>query len=81
MARQAPPPPLPEEEYQKFVDSDLWDLPSAPLNPLQGEIRTEPLIEGGDSLSDKVDLRRFDVYSALNQVIRFSSAGVLGIVL
>ncbi|XP_038986057.1 uncharacterized protein LOC103718831 [Phoenix dactylifera] len=69
VARQAPPPPLREEEYQKFVDSDLWDLPSASLNPLEGEIRTEPLIEGADSLSDKLELRRFDVYSALSQVL------------
>nr|XP_010926009.1 uncharacterized protein LOC105048409 isoform X3 [Elaeis guineensis] len=69
VVRQSPPPPQPEEEYQKFVDSDLWDLPSAPLNPLEGKFRTEPLIEGADALSDKLDLRRFDVYSALNQVL------------
>ncbi|XP_073117111.1 uncharacterized protein [Elaeis guineensis] len=79
VVRQSPPPPQPEEEYQKFVDSDLWDLPSAPLNPLEGKFRTEPLIEGADALSDKLDLRRFDVYSALNQVIRFSSTGLWGL--
>ncbi|KAG1330651.1 hypothetical protein COCNU_02G006190 [Cocos nucifera] len=75
VVRQAPPPPLPEEEYQKFVDSDLWDLPSAPLNPLEGEFRSKPLIEDADSLSDKLDLRCFDVYSALNEVL--SQAGLV----
>lgn len=69
VVRQAPPPPLPEEEYRSFVDSDLWDLPSAPLNALGGDRRSETVVEGAYSLLDDLDLEKFDVDSALDEVI------------
>ncbi|XP_072957081.1 uncharacterized protein [Typha angustifolia] len=69
VVRQAPPPPLPEEEYQSYVDSDLWDLPWAPLKTLQGDVVSDAVVDGADSISDKLDLTRFDVDSALNQVV------------
>ncbi|RRT75067.1 hypothetical protein B296_00006906 [Ensete ventricosum] len=68
VVRQAPPPQLPEEEYRSFVDSDLWDLPSAPLNPLRGDRRSETVVEGAYSLlDDDLDLEKFDVDSALDE--------------
>ncbi|URE17082.1 Metallo-beta-lactamase superfamily, partial [Musa troglodytarum] len=74
VVHQAPPPPLPEEEYRSFVDSDLWDLPSAPLNPLGGDRRSETVVEGACSLLDDLDLEKFDVDSALDEM--FSSRKV-----
>ncbi|RWW21911.1 hypothetical protein GW17_00013920 [Ensete ventricosum] len=69
VVRQAPPPQLPEEEYRSFVDSDLWDLPSAPLNPLRGDRRSETVVEGAYSLlDDDLDLEKFDVDSALDEI-------------
>lgn len=57
-----------EEEYRRYVDSDLYDLPSAPLRPLAGEQRSDVAIGGSDSLAGRLDLSRLDVSAALNQV-------------
>ncbi|XP_020088492.1 uncharacterized protein LOC109710380 isoform X1 [Ananas comosus] len=70
VVRQSPPPPLQEEEYGRYVDSDLWDLPSAPLTPLAGDRRSDAAaVEGADSVSEKLDLAKFDLGSALHQVL------------
>ncbi|KAG6534412.1 uncharacterized protein LOC121986146 isoform X1 [Zingiber officinale] len=69
VVQQPPPPLLPEEEYRGFVDSELWDLPSAPLNPLEGDRRSHTVIEGSSSLSNELDLSKFDVDSSLEQVL------------
>ncbi|KAJ0962690.1 hypothetical protein J5N97_027812 [Dioscorea zingiberensis] len=69
VVRQAPPPSLPEEEYRSYVDTDLWDLPSAPLKPLEGGIRSEFFVQGSESCLDKLDLGKFDLDSALREVI------------
>ncbi|KAJ6324436.1 hypothetical protein OIU76_011687 [Salix suchowensis] len=37
LAKQTPPPKLGIEEYDSFVDSDLWDLPSKKLELVEGE--------------------------------------------
>lgn len=66
--RQTPPPQLLEEEYSNYVDSDLWDLPSAPLNPLDEESPFSCHIDGADSYADKLNLRMLDLDSALDQV-------------
>ncbi|CAA6671325.1 unnamed protein product [Spirodela intermedia] len=50
------PPMLEQEEYRRYVDSDLWDLPSAPLK----------VVEDGAAT---VDLRKFDVRSAIDQIM------------
>ncbi|KAG2595855.1 uncharacterized protein LOC120706094 isoform X1 [Panicum virgatum] len=68
VVRQPRPPSPPAEEgedYRRFVDSDLYDLPSAPLEPLAGEPRTEVAIAGAVA---GLDLSRFDVSAALDQI-------------
>ena len=66
-ARQPRPPSPPdaEEDYRRFVDSDLYDLPSAPL---AGTPRSEVAIGGADSVAGRLDLSRLDVSAALDQV-------------
>ncbi|KAG4910149.1 hypothetical protein JHK87_056265 [Glycine soja] len=70
LVKQSRPPKFHDEEYDSFVDSDLWDLPSAQLNPLLAE--SEPPVElelaVSHSESQDVDLRKFDIRSALNEV-------------
>ncbi|XP_058091473.1 uncharacterized protein LOC131237621 isoform X2 [Magnolia sinica] len=74
LVRQTPPPKLPEEEYSNYVDSDLWDLPSAPLNPLPHGSRSSLAIDCADACTDRLNLGAFDVDSALDQVL--SQVGV-----
>lgn len=69
VVRQQPPPSPPsaapgEEEYRRYVDSDLYDLPSAPLLRLADELaRSGVAVAGADSL-----VGRLDVPAALDQV-------------
>lgn len=63
-----PSPPEEEEEYRRLVDSDLYDLPSAPLQLLAGEARSEVAISGADSNASNPDLSRLDVSAALDQI-------------
>ncbi|KAI3894151.1 hypothetical protein MKW92_036523 [Papaver armeniacum] len=59
LVKQTPPPKFGEQEYDSYIDSDLWDLPSTKLNPwLSAEI-----------LFPKLNLKKFDVESALKQVL------------
>jgi hypothetical protein len=62
-----PSPPAEDEDYRRFVDSALYDLPSAPLKPLAGEPRSEVAVSGADSVTS-LDLSRLDVAAALDQV-------------
>ncbi|XP_006643687.1 uncharacterized protein LOC102718960 isoform X1 [Oryza brachyantha] len=73
VVRQPPPPsPAPaseeEEEYRGYVDSELYDLPSAPLRPLAGELRSDVTIRGADSIAGRLDISRLDVSAALAQI-------------
>ncbi|XP_061346143.1 uncharacterized protein LOC133291829 isoform X2 [Gastrolobium bilobum] len=70
LVKQSRPPKFQDEEYDSFVDSDLWDLPSAQLNPLQAELEPPFEVEIADSHSEEVNLREFDIRSALNEVFR-----------
>eukprot|EP00268_Persea_americana_P026401 TRINITY_DN2582_c1_g1_i5.p1 TRINITY_DN2582_c1_g1~~TRINITY_DN2582_c1_g1_i5.p1 ORF type:complete len:555 (+),score=76.29 TRINITY_DN2582_c1_g1_i5:89-1666(+) len=68
--RQTPPPHPPEPEYSNYIDSNLWDFPSAPLNPLNHQSPPSSLhIDGADSYSEKLNLCMFDLDSALDQVL------------
>nr|KYP75143.1 Beta-lactamase-like protein 2 [Cajanus cajan] len=70
LVKQSRPPKFNDEEYDSFVDSDLWDLPSALLNPLPPE--SEPFLQldvaGSHSESEGFHFREFDIRSALNEV-------------
>lgn len=69
VVRQSAPTMQEDEEYRGYVDSDLWDLPSAPLKVVEdGAVVEEFVAEGPDSCSESVDLRKFDVRSAIDQV-------------
>ncbi|XP_068489979.1 uncharacterized protein [Phaseolus vulgaris] len=70
LLKQSRPPKFHDEEYDSFVDSDLWDLPSAQLNPLPPESDPPLLLEAGPSHaeSEDFDLRKFDIRSALDEV-------------
>lgn len=78
LVRQPPPPspaPAPEEEeylYRGYVDSELYDLPSAPLRPLAGELRSDVAIRGADSVAGRLDISRLDVSASLDQTMDFS---------
>ncbi|BBG94488.1 Metallo-hydrolase/oxidoreductase superfamily protein [Prunus dulcis] len=69
LVKQTRPPKFNDEEYDSYVDSDLWDLPSTQLNLL--EVKSEPSIavEGAESWSGKIELKKFVVDSALNRVL------------
>ncbi|KAL7001113.1 hypothetical protein U1Q18_002266 [Sarracenia purpurea var. burkii] len=70
LVKQSPPPKLRDEEYDSYVDSDLWDLPSTRLSSLEGESQTKIAVEGEESYMEKVDLSKFDLCLALNQVLQ-----------
>ncbi|XP_010264597.1 PREDICTED: uncharacterized protein LOC104602551 isoform X2 [Nelumbo nucifera] len=69
LARQTRPPKFGDEEYDSYTDSDLWDLPFAPLKPMEGESNTGVIIEGAESCSEKLNFRTFGVDSAIDQIL------------
>ncbi|KAI3920748.1 hypothetical protein MKW98_005574 [Papaver atlanticum] len=72
LVKQTPPPKFGEQEYDSYIDSDLWDLPSTKLNALAvGGVshESEFFIENAESFSPKLNLKKFDVESALKQVL------------
>ncbi|GAV65866.1 Lactamase_B domain-containing protein [Cephalotus follicularis] len=69
LLKQTTPPKFNDQEYDSYVDLDLWDLPCTQLYILEGESFSTISIEGAESYSDKLDLRKFDVESALDQVL------------
>ncbi|XP_078446114.1 metallo-hydrolase/oxidoreductase superfamily protein isoform X2 [Wolffia australiana] len=68
VVRQAAPPV--QEEYEQYVDSDLWDLPSAPLKmAADGAAIDAIVLEKAEDFSRDVDLMKFDLRSAVEQVM------------
>lgn len=68
IVQQPRPPKFGDEEYDSFTDSDLWDLPSVELQPLESESRLEIELGGAELCPDKFNLRNFDLSLALNKV-------------
>ena len=68
LVKQLRPPKFNHEEYDSYIDSDLWDLPSAQLNPPQAESEPPVVVEVVESHLDEIDLGKFDIHSALNEV-------------
>ncbi|CAA7036390.1 unnamed protein product [Microthlaspi erraticum] len=80
LEKQKKPAKIGDEVYDSFVDSDLWDLPSTDLPITEGGIRSEFVLSLVESCSEELDLRNFDVESALNRLlanlgIEFSDVG------
>lgn len=69
LVKQSRPPKFEHEEYDSLVDSDLWDLPSAQLNPLRGESESQVVVEAAESELGEIDLKDFDIPSAINEVL------------
>lgn len=78
LVKESPPPKFEEEEYDSYFDSDLWDLPSTQLNLLDGESQCGVAVEGAESVLDKIDLTKFDLNLALNQVLARVGYGMHG---
>ena len=68
LVKQTRPPKFNDEEYDSYVDSDLWDLPSTQLNLLDGNSESPIVLEGAQS----INLTNFDLHSALTKVNPFS---------
>lgn len=68
LIRQTRPPKFNDQEYDSFLDSDLWDLPSTQLVPLAGDTQSQVVVDGEESCSQKVNLNEFDLGLALDQV-------------
>ncbi|XP_052312278.1 uncharacterized protein LOC7466886 isoform X3 [Populus trichocarpa] len=66
LAKQNPPPKFGIEEYDTFVDSDLWDLPSTKLDLEEGELESSSIVIEG---LERTDLGKFDVESAISKVL------------
>lgn len=71
LLKQTRPPKFGQDEYDSHVDSDLWDLPSTPLNLQHTSSNSPVFIQPSQSFSDKIDLTKFDVDLALNRVCFF----------
>ncbi|XP_057542701.1 uncharacterized protein LOC130821090 isoform X2 [Amaranthus tricolor] len=60
LTKQARPSKFEVEEYDSYIDSDLWDLPSVQLSLGESDIQ----VQGDNSF----DLSKFDLHLALNQI-------------
>ncbi|XP_059653946.1 uncharacterized protein LOC132300745 isoform X3 [Cornus florida] len=69
LLKQTPPPKFGDDEYDSYVDSDLWDLPWAQLHILEGESQSRIVVDGQYLCSEKLDLSRLDIHLALNKVL------------
>jgi len=69
LIKQSRPPKFNDEEYDSFLDSDLWDLPSVQLNPLQPQSEPPVEVEISALRSDEFNSSEFDIRSALNEVV------------
>ncbi|MBA0798836.1 hypothetical protein Gohar_009390 [Gossypium harknessii] len=68
LLKQTPPPKFSEDQYDSYVDSDLWDLPSTLLN-LQHDHSHSGIVIQGAQPSHNIDLTKFDVQLALTGVL------------
>ncbi|PHT33394.1 hypothetical protein CQW23_25194 [Capsicum baccatum] len=70
LVKQNPPPKFNDIEYDSFLDSPLWDLPSSPLLSLLDSPSINQIsINVPQSCSHEVDLSQFDLNSAIHKVL------------
>ncbi|KAJ7943134.1 Metallo-beta-lactamase superfamily protein [Quillaja saponaria] len=77
LVKEKRPPKFEDEEYDSYVDSDLWDLPSTQLNLLEGESKSQVVVEFVDSHMEEINLRKLDFGSSLNQVFGQLGFGIV----
>ncbi|XP_038719846.1 uncharacterized protein LOC120012485 isoform X2 [Tripterygium wilfordii] len=75
LTEQTPPAKFGEEEYDSYVDSDLWDLPSTQLNSLEAESESGIVFEAVELCPPKINLKKFDFELALNRVLGHAGLG------
>lgn len=75
--KQTPPPKYDDREYDSYADSDLWDLPSAKLSSPSSEVdsSTQFVLQGEEACAHKLNLRKFDLPSALSEILAQVSFG------
>ena len=73
LTKQARPSKFEVEEYDSYIDSDLWDLPSVQLSLGESDIQ----VQGDNSF----DLSKFDLHLALNQVIFSLSLSIVNTII
>ncbi|XP_024993527.1 uncharacterized protein LOC112527254 isoform X1 [Cynara cardunculus var. scolymus] len=71
LVKQTPPPKYDDQEYDSYADSHLWDLPSAKLVSLSPEVDSsnQIVLQGEEVCLPKLNLRKFDLHSALGEVL------------
>ncbi|KEH44205.1 metallo-beta-lactamase superfamily protein [Medicago truncatula] len=77
LIKQSRPPKFNDEEYDSFLDSDLWDLPSVQLNPLQPQSDPPVEVQISVSHSDEFNFSEFDIHSALKEVFGELGFGIV----
>ncbi|KAI3699096.1 hypothetical protein L2E82_43140 [Cichorium intybus] len=82
IVKQNPPSKYDDKEYDSYADSDLWDLPSAKLVSLSPEVdsSTQIVLQGEEACSHKLNLRKFDLPSALAEVLEQVGLGSVNVV-
>ncbi|KAL6573722.1 hypothetical protein OROHE_002181 [Orobanche hederae] len=69
ITKQNPPPKFNDPDYDSYPDSDLWDLPSVQLSPLDIPLSSNQVqIEAEDNSLLEL-LKKHDLDSAVNQVL------------
>ncbi|CAH9111387.1 unnamed protein product [Cuscuta epithymum] len=69
LVKQTPPPKFNDSEYDSFIDSDLWDLPSAKLRPLTSPPASKAVVHVEDCELGDFGSTQLDLSSALIQVL------------
>ncbi|GAU14803.1 hypothetical protein TSUD_50150 [Trifolium subterraneum] len=77
LLKHSPPSKFNDQEYDSFVDSDLWDLPSVHLNPLQQQSELPFELDISSLPSDEFNFREFDIRSALDEVFGQLGFGIV----
>lgn len=73
--------PVDDDEcgHHRYVDSDLWDVPSAALSPHSTKTQFDPafqmVVQDVQHALQKLELRGFDIFSAIQQIFIQICAG------
>lgn len=68
LEKQKQPPKFGDDAYDSYVDSNLWDIPSADLPTLEDGTRSSFSLSIAESCSEEIDLKNFALESTLDRV-------------